>query len=136
MRIFVSVLGACVLLGCISWEPPPDAARLAGPRPDNYKERIVEQLDEVLFDSESARFKWGQPPVRMWGWENPTGIGHRYYGWGVCFKVNAKNRMGGYVGYKQYFAMFTAAETLVDHASHDSWRPVRGCSWSTATAAR
>ena len=135
MRKIVCLLGISTLLSCASWEPPPDGAQLAGPFPEQYKERLFEQLDERLFDSESARFKWGSPPALMWGWQNPGGIGRRYYGWGVCFKVNAKNRFGAYVGYTPFFALLTPELTLVDEAPED-FRPVRGCSWSTPMAAR
>ena len=119
-----------VVAGCATWEVPPNASQIAGPYPGDFKKRVYESIEEVLFDAETARFKWIGKPQQMWGWKNPTGIGRRFYGWGVCFKVNAKNRMGGYVGYKPYFALLQPEQTLVGR-SPDDLRPVNGCAWNS-----
>src|SRR5205085_7425397 len=120
-------------IGCsiVTWDPPPNGAALAGPYPTNYKQRIAAQLEDVLFDIDSAKFKWGPPPALMWGWVNSGIVGRRDYGWGVCLRINAKNRFGAYVGYTPYFALF-AGDDLVVGAASDSWRPRQGCYWMTS----
>ena len=68
------------------------------PFPNNYKAEITEALDEQLFDGASARIKWDAPPFLM-GKDDKR----RYFS---KFRVNAKNRLGGYVGWMPYSADF------------------------------
>lgn len=58
------------------------------PRPISSAEqrRITAHFDEILLDGPSARWRWGD--VKQ---------GHI-----ACFRVNAKNRMGGYTGWQRY----------------------------------
>ena len=60
------------------------------------------QLTNVLFDPSSAQIQYASG--FQWGYLKPI-IGRRTYGWIACGSVNAKNRMGGYVG-AQTFLIF------------------------------
>ncbi len=55
-----------------------------------------------LIDSESARYKFPKQPVLQ------SGLGGKQYT--VPFAVNAKNRLGGYTGFKPYRAFFINGE--------------------------
>jgi len=64
-----------------------------------------QNLKNTLIDPESLRVRWfDQQPKQAALW---TGIINNgwVYGWAMRFGVNAKNRMGGYVGEKPYFVM-------------------------------
>lgn len=54
--------------------------------PVTMQAAIRRKMDDVLLDGASARYRW---PL----WKHPD-----IY----CFQVNAKNRMGGYVGWDTY----------------------------------
>lgn len=66
----------------------------------NHQEIAQNTIKNILIDPESAQFKyWGPyqcafPKAPM----SPTPI----LGWCSTLSVNAKNRLGGYVGYKTY----------------------------------
>ena len=63
------------------------------------KRRIIDHFDLLLVDGPSARWRWGQV-VR----------GHV-----ACFRVNSKNRMGGYAGWSRYtFDLETGKESDLD----------------------
>ena len=100
-----------VLVGCAS--RPPSHQELAnadyGPYPENWQNLIKARLKLGLVDPESAqyRFPYGQP---FKGWKSVQGDRGEFssktiYGWHTCFEYNAKNRMGGYTGYKQTYVM-------------------------------
>lgn len=65
----------------------------------NQKRLIEKRVKENLFDPYSAHFKWPQKAINL-----EDGI------LGYCFFVNAKNRFGGYVGYKQHSVLLAKAE--------------------------
>jgi hypothetical protein len=68
------------------------------PYPKNYKPEILSKLDDQLIDGESVRVKWDTEPFQM-----GKGPHRRYF---IKFRVNAKNRLGGYVGWQPYSADF------------------------------
>jgi hypothetical protein len=94
------VLGVLMFAGVLATEgcaTAPTAQQLAsadyGPTPDNYSELIQSQFRPTLFDPYSAVYEFGKP-VRTWT-DRPV--------WVVCGTVNAKNRLGGYVGAAPFY---------------------------------
>jgi hypothetical protein len=72
-------------------------AELFGPYPDNYKEIVKEYALESFYDPYSLKDVSVAEPYEG-----------RYLfdrGWIVCMRVNAKNRMGGYVGVEPVMIM-------------------------------
>ena len=88
--------------GCIT---PPSQQELAhldyGAPPLDYETTIKRYFDDVLFDPYSAHYDFGTPEL-FWYKEAPLAGGRLYAGYLVRVGVNAKNRMGGYVGKKTY----------------------------------
>ncbi len=83
------VVWAVVISGC-AVTPNPEAI---GPYPDNYKDILKTYVLRNYFDPYSIRSASVSQPVQ----------GHFFFqqGWIVCLELNAKNRMGGYIGLKR-----------------------------------
>lgn len=75
-------------------EPPPPEPN-EKPNWELVARRAVPSLKNGLFDPESAQIRWVSG--FKWGYHKPP-IGKRTYAWIACGFINAKNRMGGYVG--------------------------------------
>ena len=71
-----------------------------GPYPDNYQEIIKNHFHFKLFDPYSAQYTFGKPIKRYVR-------GGEIFGWAVCGTINAKNRMGGYVGAQQFWVIIS-----------------------------
>jgi len=63
-----------------------------GPYPYNYEELVKDYFNQRLYDPYSAVYDFFGPPEK-------AKDGNKY-GWKVQMRINAKNRMGGYVGYQ------------------------------------
>src|ERR1700722_10100337 len=61
-----------------------------GPPPSNYKQIVKSYIQQNFFDPYSLRDVAINAPVEGQIWF--------VHGWLVCLQVNAKNRMGGYIG--------------------------------------
>lgn len=59
-------------------------------------------LGRSLFDPDSAEYHFSGDPVSG----HVYTLGSREFGYFACGEYNAKNRMGGYVGYKPYLVHF------------------------------
>ena len=71
----------------------------AGPYPAKYREITREHLRTSLFDPYSARdFHVASPKI---GQVHVVGTFTHESGWAVCYRGNAKNRMGAYTGAKE-----------------------------------
>jgi hypothetical protein len=82
-----------------------------GPRPDNAQQIVRDHFAQTLFDPYSAVYTFSYGPERgVW-----VGLGTDY-GWIVCGTLNAKNRLGGYVGAKR-FRVLIAHGRVVENAS-------------------
>lgn len=86
-RFFIAA--ATVLTGC-AVTPNPDAI---GPYPSDYKQALKTHILRTYFDPYSIRSASVAQPIQ----------GHLFFqqGWIVCLELNAKNRMGGYIGLKR-----------------------------------
>ena len=101
MKRFVTILLLALMLnlafGCAKKPSPEELANANyGPYPNNYQELIKERMAAVLYDPYSAMYEFPSPPIQGWGYENV--FSPVQFGWRGIFFVNAKNRMGGYVG--------------------------------------
>lgn len=97
---------ATLLSGCSSCFQQPEADANYGSTPVNYELAIKEYFESVLIDSESARYKFSQP-VKAYENEGLLAGGEvLWLGYLIETKVNAKNRLGGYVGYQPYVVLF------------------------------
>jgi len=110
------LLAAVSLFGCLAVEPPPlDLSAVSiGPPPEDYATQIREYFKPSLLDPYSAVYEM-RSPVR--GWERANDGVMRVI-WAVCGTVNAKNRLGGYVGQRPFLTMFHQARIiggLIDH---------------------
>jgi hypothetical protein len=94
-------------MGCATAPTQDDMARLGFGEPltIDYQQVIRNHFAETLFDPYSAVLRIGEPArgaVRL-----PPLAGGKYFsGYLVLVQVNAKNRMGGYTGYKDYLFVF------------------------------
>lgn len=103
MMLFVMLLAVVMLEGCATMPTQSELANCHnGPYPDNYQEIVKEYFGSILFDPYSAVYKFERAPEQGWGKRPPLSGGGLYCGWMVIVGVNAKNRMGGYVGMKSY----------------------------------
>jgi hypothetical protein len=93
-----------IFSGCMSPSmfKKPDIGASYGPAPVNYKETIKEYFEETLFDSYSAQYKFGKLDKAYTNEGAAWGGDVSWLGYAIDVKVNAKNRFGGYVGYKKY----------------------------------
>lgn len=74
---------------CRDDPPPPKPAAPFKARPITASEKaeIMREADKLLFDGPSARWQWGERKSA-----------HLY-----CGMVNAKNRLGAYVGWRPFY---------------------------------
>lgn len=85
-----------------------------GPRPDeaDCEQAIKNWMNERLKDPYSAHLEFLSGPERGW-WGNtgalltPRVIN---YGWCIKARINAKNSLGGYIGWKPYHFYFRDGE--------------------------
>lgn len=77
-----------------------------------FKQAAHKRLDDVLNDSESARFK-NERVV----WESGSDISMT-----LCGQINAKNRMGAYVGWRRFYAngILVDGESMIFDVSIDT----------------
>lgn len=87
--------------------PTPDT-RLCGDYPMNYKEIVTQWLATVLVDPKSSNVEWkGDPKPADLGKD-----GQHLYGYLVEFRVNSRNRFGGYTGMQSHAALVYSGEVI------------------------
>ncbi len=104
MKKFCFIIMAMAFLGSCATVPRPTREQIemadCGPLPLMYEKAIKAIIEPYLLDPYSAIFTFTHPQK---GW-NKLGS-EPIYGWFLCGTINAKNRMGGYVGAKPFYAM-------------------------------
>lgn len=75
-----------------------------GEIPSNYKELVKGDFYQSLIDPYSAKYEFCEPYKAWASYYRPQP--HVLYGRGICGTINAKNRLGGYVGRKLFWAFF------------------------------
>jgi hypothetical protein len=93
-----SFLFASAGVNARSAPPPPEPTT----HPDwaDVRDKGLSGIKSTLFDPGSAQITWASG--FGWGFTKPL-IGRRTYGWVACGNINAKNRLGGYVGAKPFW---------------------------------
>ncbi|HEX4639331.1 MAG TPA: hypothetical protein VH170_07585 [Chthoniobacterales bacterium] len=87
--------------------PPADPA-LYGPYPTNYKDIVINWLNQQLLDIASARIDWTSEP-------KPADLGkngQHLYGYVVTFDVDARNRFGAYTGKQKHGALIKDGQVV------------------------
>jgi len=108
MKYLLMVLIVFIFGGCASNQLTYDVIRDANYGhlpPNNYKNIIKNRLDNRLFDPMSAVYQF-EMPSKGYVKGNIFYGTSLTFGWKVCGKINAKNRLGGYVGYAPFFVLF------------------------------
>jgi len=106
-----AMLGALSLAACATpTKEEVDRADI-GPRPENAQQLVRDHFAQTLFDPYSAVYTFNYGPERgVW-----VGLGTDY-GWIMCGTLNAKNRLGGYVGAKRFRVLISHGR-VVENAS-------------------
>lgn len=99
-------VGTLALVAACASPPTDDQVRAAntGPYPTNYEQIVKDNFATSLFDPYSAVFSFTRTPTKGYGGSPVAGA---KIGWIVCGTVNAKNRMGGYVGTKPFVVVIS-----------------------------
>ena len=106
--IIISGLLLLFLSGCATMPTQKEISALdyGPPLTIDHQAVIKGYFEEVLYDPYSAHYKFETPP-RLYWYKEPPLLGNKLYaGYVVFVGVNAKNRMGGYVGMKKYGFLF------------------------------
>ncbi|MCG2739114.1 MAG: hypothetical protein L6300_02615 [Syntrophaceae bacterium] len=108
-KITFIISGLLILLvaGCATIPTQQEIANLnyGEPITIDYQSVIKDYFEKVLFDPYSAHYDFGNPRT-FWMKEPPLYGGGLYAGYMVIVGVNARNRMGGYVGMQEYGFIF------------------------------
>lgn len=72
-----------------------------GSYPDDYKTIVSSYVERTLIDPNSMLLTDWRGPSRGYVYD----YSGAYFGYRVCVEVNAKNRMGGYIGRQPFFFM-------------------------------
>lgn len=74
---------------------------------DSYQNQIIANLHEDLIDPYSATFANWKGPKKMWTNVGSGAFPEYVFGYQICVDVNAKNRMGGYIGTEPFRFFFS-----------------------------
>lgn len=103
LLLLVLLVGGCATIPPTQEEISKLNLQSQPPLTTDYKQDIKNYFSDILFDPYSAVYEFDQPQI---GWYKEAFNGKLYGGWIVKVKVNAKNRMGGYVGKQPYAFIF------------------------------
>ncbi len=105
--LLVALLGACATA--------PSAGEIAnadyGVYPSGYQETVKNYMAASLFDPYTAVYENWRGPSRGYSGGNFV---KTEFGYQVCVDINAKNRMGGYVGRKRYYFLIRNGAVVQD----------------------
>lgn len=104
-HLILSLFATYMLItGCATTKLTPEQAAKAdyGEYPSDYQKIVEDHFSHSLFDPYSAHYRF-EKPYQGFSTKAPiVGGGPDKFGWLVEVGVNAKNRLGGYVGEKQF----------------------------------
>ena len=120
LLIFIFISG-CTTRYCTQADVLPTAkeeARIGhGDYPDNYKEIVMNYLNEILIDPDSVKNLSISEPQKSWA---RLRQGHPpELGWVCVVRLNAKNRMGGYTGKTSNCALIRNGEVILFQEEYD-----------------
>lgn len=104
LPLYSFLIFTLLFVGCASTGRTRQDATTAdfGPIPSNPEKLVKDYFYSSLIDPNSLMIQSVGQPYKGYA-SAPKFIpdGH-HYGWGITATINSKNRMGGYVGWKQY----------------------------------
>jgi hypothetical protein len=101
-RLFAAAALLAPMAASAKDKAPPPLEPSTHPDWDDVAAQGRTLLISNLFDPQSAQITWSSG--FRWGYSKPF-IGGRTWGWIACGAVNAKNRMGGYVGAQGFWVL-------------------------------
>lgn len=111
MKTIPLTLIALALAGCggvpVTREDASNAQFAAKPTDEEAIRKIRGYLEDVLIDPDSLRLKCSKVTDKAWARENM--FDRPQFGYLVICDVNSKNRMGGYVGGKEFGFLFNGS---------------------------
>jgi hypothetical protein len=117
----IILAGVQAVTGCAS--APTEAN--AGPPPARYQEIVREHLRTSLFDPYSARdFQIAAPKP---GQIHLLGTLTYESGWVVCYRGNAKNKMGAYTGIKEAVVLIREGRVVASNQDSDHYDVRTNC---------
>lgn len=122
-RAVAGGLALALLAGCVTVDESS-----IGPAPTSYRQAAADHLRKTLFDPYSVRDAEIASPRP--GNIHVEGTLTHASGWAVCWRANAKNRYGAYVGLKENILIFRegaiVAATSDPEPFHYDLRTCRG----------
>jgi hypothetical protein len=108
MRISLIIASGLSMIstGVLARSAPPPPEPTNHPDWASVRDQGVSEITSALFDPSSVQINWSSG--FSWGFAKPI-IGRRTFGWIACGNLNAKNRLGGYVGAKPFWIMADAS---------------------------
>ena len=101
----------------------------AGPYPAKYRDITRDHLRTSLFDPYSARdFHVASPKI---GQVHVVGTLTHETGWAVCYRGNAKNRMGAYTGAKEAVLLIRDDRAITSNSDSDHYDVRTNCKGAT-----
>ena len=102
----IPVLFVVLISGCkTSISPEQIASADYGKLPSNYQEAIKGHMKTLLFDPDSAHYRFVDDPIKGYAYVLGT-LDPPVFGQLVTVRINAKGRLGEYVGEKPYTFLF------------------------------
>lgn len=102
---------ACSLSSCVTMPTQQEISNADyGTYPNNYQEIIKHYMDDLLFDPFSAVYSNWQGPAQGYS----SGFTQTIFGYRVCVGINAKNRVGGYVGRKLHYFIINNGRIVLE----------------------
>lgn len=119
----IRLLAVALAMGAVACSTTPSSEEIAshdyGPFPSNYEQLIKDHIGKTFFDPYSVRDLAISEPKK--GYYN-HGLGRQTLGWYSVVTLNAKNRMGGYVGHTTYHC-------VIDQGVVVTWAKARPAGW-------
>ena len=114
--VLAMVLGLLVISGCAAIPISHDQLENidCGPYPENYEQIVKSYFEMKLFDPFSVQYKFDQPYKGYTRKAPIVGGGLDEFGYILTIWVNAKNRMGGYVGWKRRILLIRNGEVITE----------------------
>ena len=109
----------CSSIGTPAWKAE-NAAKITFPPPtlEEAKKQIRDKWQESAIDPDSTKLYFtNNKLIKSFSTViNPSIFSvntYQLFGWGLCYEVNSKNRMGGYSGREDYLALFGTNQKLI-----------------------
>lgn len=99
MRKIFAVLVPITLSACVATSSEP-----VGPPPENYRTIAAQYLRSSLFDPYSVQDAAISRPRQHNSLSGPK--------WNVCFRGNARNRLGGYTGLRETLLVIDSGRVI------------------------